>query len=855
MSKARDIVRDTVLIPVQNYPNKGPDTDRIRDWNQKYNDSDFTSWKVMIKGEAPSLEHILEHGVQGEYAVYPKGSRCVVVDVDVPKAGDSDRKGERGSTRAFSIKEAEGMLEELFGIVPYAAYETRSGGIHLYYDCAPEVYPMLKDRETFSIRNHGDGAVMAGDILLGNYAIVHIPLEDFAQGFREDSIPFDVECAAKVLKARERRKEREREKGNVERKGEGKKIRNVESSIQECLDAFGDNPAFVSKYDAWNTIVYCACVAGSEYVNGEWRLNETVRGSIEKWNQGCADKINEDDVPRIWGENQNFDVSYRNACLNGLRKEAGISTPKESRSAAEGITNELIDEAVALVEGRFRFVCINPDSNTWRWFAYEAENTIWRRDDSKDGTSVREYIQSVAENDALSESIMLPKGRGILRCVEERSVMQSHIQAFDPNPHLLNMPGQEVYDTESNRFLPGTPEMLLTRCTSVAVSEEYLMQSDDREGDWEKFVQEIMLPANKDIPECAARCEALQHLEGHMLCGHSTRAFQIQIGSGANGKSTYNRIIEKALGSYAGSVGQGPIVSGPNMQLNPNSIGDALIPLQGKMRSVIPEAKGGISSMLKLLTGESSVSASAKYQAVQDVQITTSIVLTCNELPELSEVEPYRDRVYVIPFEQEFRENPNQNLVKEFSTIERQRQVLRWIINGRKNKPEGQPGKPESWKVSTEGYLSRSDTAGAFVSEMVELDRESVLTWGEIREEAERYYADAGKQNKMRGLSNAEFGKVRARIRSQFAGMKEAKFTKRNAQGIRIVDTVQGAARKSSRVFAKQSEDVRESLDTVQEAVQKVDPDPQSFEELFGIETGAERAAQEAEELEMFAGI
>ena len=51
------------------------------------------------------------------------------------------------------------------------------------------------------------------------------------------------------------------------------------------------------------------------------------------------------------------------------------------------------------------------------------------------------------------------------------------------------------------------------------------------------------------------------------------------------------------------------------------------------------------------------------------------------------------------------------------------------------------------------------------------------------------------------------------------------------------------------------SEDVRESLDTVQEAVQKVDPDTQSIEEWFGIETGAERAAQEAEEVEVFAEI
>ena len=205
-----------------------------------------------------------------------------------------------------------------------------------------------------------------------------------------------------------------------------------------------------------------------------------------------------------------------------------------------------------------------------------------------------------------------------------------------------------------------------------------------------------------------------------MLCGHSTRAFQLQLGGGANGKSTYNRIIELVLGDYAGSVSQGAVVSGKNMQLNPNSFGDAFIPLQGKMRSIIPEVKGIISSTLKLMTGEDSVSASAKYLSVQTVQITSSFVMTANELPELTEVEPYRDRMYVIPFEQDFSKNPILNHAKEFCSEEQNRkQVLRWMIVGHRKQKEigGQPQKPKSWEISTNDYLSGSDTAGGFVEE------------------------------------------------------------------------------------------------------------------------------------------
>ena len=817
-----------VLIPIVDLIDKVPDTNKIRAWNRQYNDNDSNSWSDLVGSKAPMmLTHALEHNPEGLYAVYPKGSGCIVVDVDVEKEGDSEEQKKLKSTRPFSIKEATFILEEAFKIKPFAVYKTTSGGVHLYYDCEPAVYDVLKDRARFRIRYLQDNHIMAGDVLLGNYAAIHVPIVKFAKSFREDSISFDVGCAENLLKAQKEREERK--KGSLEKKGKGKKIRNVESIIDECLYTFGDNPAYVSDYDTWNVIVYCSCVAGSEYVNGEWRLNETVRKSIEHWNKGCPEKFNEDDVPRIWAENKNFDVSYRNGCLNRLRKEAGIPIPEGGRSGSLEITNELIDEVVSLVKGRFRFVCINRDTNTWRWYAYDPENTIWRRDDSFFGTSVREYIQSESENDALRESIMLPKGRSVLRCIEERSVMQSHIHLFNPNPNLLNLPGPEVFDTVSNTFLIGSADMLLTGSTSVAVNEEYLAKTVDGRDDVEQFVWDIMMPANEDEEECAARCEALQLLEGHMLCGHSTRAFQLQLGSsGGNGKTSYNQITGNALGSYAGSVSHGAVV-GKNMQINPNTIGDTLIPLQGRMRSVILEAEGCISSVLKLLTGESSVSAPAKYQAVQDVKITTSIVLTANELPELSEVEPYRDRIFVVPFEQDFRNKPslNLNLVDEFSTDERQKQVLRWLINGRRKQKKmgGPPKKPESWEIRTEGYLSGSDTAGGFVSETIEYDQDSILTWGEVLESAEHYYVDAGKLNKMRSLSKAVIKKYKARIESRFAGMKGFKITKRRVHGIRIVDVFQDAGRKASIAFGVESEDVRESLDTIQEDVQKVEPE------------------------------
>ena len=840
--------KDLVLIPIRDLTKKAPDTNKIRAWNRQYNDSDSNSWSDLVNGKAPmTLEHALEHDPNGLYAVYPKGSGCVVIDVDVLKEGDSEKQKKIKSTRAFTIEEATGAFDELFNIKPFAVYKTTSGGIHLYYNCAPKVYDMLeKQRGMFRLR-YKAGHIMAGDILMGNYAAVHIPIVEFAKSFRDNTLEFNESCAEFLLN---HIKELEvRKKGTIENRGKGKRIRNVEATISDCLYTLGDNPAYVSERNTWNTIVYCACVAGSEYVNGDWQLNDDVRRSIEQWNKGCPEKVKEGEVDRIWAENKNFDVSYRNGCLNRLRKEAGIK-PEGSRSGSLEITNELVDEAINLVKDHFRHVCVNPDTNCWRWYKYDSENTIWRRDDKKDGASVRKFIQAESDNEALRDNIMLPPGRSVLRCIEDCPDMESQLYEFNPNPHLLNMPGLNLYDTETDLFMPGTPEMLLTRSTSVAVNEEYLAQYLEQTGagkgdNMQQLVWKYMMPANKDVQECIERCKALHLLEGHMLCGHSTRAFQLQLGGGANGKSTYNRILELVLGDYAGSVGQGAVVSGKNMLLNPNSIGDALIPLQGKMRSVIPEVKGTVSSMLKLLTGEDSVSASAKYLSVQTVKITSSFVMTANVLPELTEVEPYRDRVYVIPFEQKFGDNPNLNHAKEFCSEENMKQALRWLIIGHRKQKElgGQPKKPESWKIRTEEYLSGSDTAGGFVEEMIELDQDSVLTYGEIREAAECYYVDAGKLDKMRKLSNGEFSKVQARMRSDYAGKEEVKFTKRNVKGIRFVDALHDAGGKASAAF----DDVRKNLDTIQEAVQKVDPDPQSFEKLIGVEPEAERAAQEAE--------
>ena len=199
--------------------------------------------------------------------------------------------------------------------------------------------------------------------------------------------------------------------------------------------------------------------------------------------------------------------STENKQLNKLRNEAGIKIPEGSRSGSLEITNELVDEAIALVKPRFRYVCVNPDTNSWRWFVYDDANTIWRLDDKKDGASVRKFIQAESDNEALRDCIMLPRGRSVLRCIEDCPDMESQLSEFNPNPHFLNMSGLNLYDTETDVFMPGTPEMLLTRSTTAAVDEEYLAQYLEQPGagkgdNMQQLVWKYMMPANKDVQEC-----------------------------------------------------------------------------------------------------------------------------------------------------------------------------------------------------------------------------------------------------------------------------------------------------------------------------------------------------------------
>ena len=80
----------------------------------------------------------------------------------------------------------------------------------------------------------------------------------------------------------------------------------------------------------------------------------------------------------------------------------------------------------------------------------------------------------------------------------------------------------------------------------------------------------------------------------------------------------------------------------------------------------------------------------------------------------------------------------------------------------------------------------------------------------------------------MRKLSNGEFKKIRARIQSRFAGMKDVKIQKINVKGIRIVDALHDAGRTASIAFDEPTDDV---LGTEPESVPMVEPEAECTED------------------------
>lgn len=230
-----------------------------------------------------------------------------------------------------------------------------------------------------------------------------------------------------------------------------------------------------------------------------------------------------------------------------------------------------------------------------------------------------------------------------------KSLEPNFVSKLDSNPYLIGFKNG-VYDLETNKFRAGKQNDYLTYSTGY----DYIDYSDEN-----IEVQEIYEFLGKIIPNKKV-LEYLLKILGRSLVGIPDEHFYILTGlSGANGKSTLINFLEDTLGDYTTAVDVSLLT---NKRAMSASASPDVIRLKGKRIVSFAEPEYGDTlktGILKAFSGGDSIVARELYKAPVAFKLQASMLLACNDLPNISSIDggTFR-RLRVIEFKSRFCDNP-----------------------------------------------------------------------------------------------------------------------------------------------------------------------------------------------------
>lgn len=234
----------------------------------------------------------------------------------------------------------------------------------------------------------------------------------------------------------------------------------------------------------------------------------------------------------------------------------------------------------------------------------------------------------------------------------------------NPNDQILNFQNG-LLDMSTYQLMPHTPEYLSTSQIPVMYNHAATCPN------WMKFISEVS-------SEDEDQMKLLQQIAGYVMTTDTryAKAF-ILYGSGANGKSLFNRMISKIVGRDA--------ISSLNLSTITKQFG--LTGLIGKKVNFIDEISGNYfeSNVIKGLISGERMAAEVKYRPEPlEFVPTAKLIFSVNELPKINDTTPglYR-RFIIVPFDRSFEDNPDLEL--ENKLTQELTGILNWAIEGVKS--------------------------------------------------------------------------------------------------------------------------------------------------------------------------
>lgn len=399
--------------------------------------------------------------------------------------------------------------------------------------------------------------------------------------------------------------------------------------------------------------------------------------------------------------------------MNAVTKLRPVSTTKIHNGVVVGGKVETqwkaANEFARLYQGKLRF-----DSVEQGWFSWAGSH--WERDRLNAALSLAadftemKSVQFERKGDmaAAREFGRLPTAKAILTIAGAKAGLASDANAWDARPFLLATPGGTV-DLKTGALRPADPDDMLTRCTSVAPSE------DEDCPIWKDFLLQTM---GGDVEKIAY----IKRWIGYALTGDAReQECLVLVGGGGNGKGILVNTFMKLMEDHARALTETALVATKVAR----HLTDIAM-LRGKRLAVASEINKGATwdqARITMLVSRDMISANRMHSDPVDFRPTFKLFVMVNDPPRIANVDAaIRRRLNLMTF----NNGPGDDRSKHDKALEEKvgRElpgIFRWAINGCLEWQRIGLARPESIALENEDHFAQQDVFGRWIAECCNL--------------------------------------------------------------------------------------------------------------------------------------
>jgi putative DNA primase/helicase len=243
----------------------------------------------------------------------------------------------------------------------------------------------------------------------------------------------------------------------------------------------------------------------------------------------------------------------------------------------------------------------------------------------------------------------------IIETLKDNADLKALPKEFNPHKHIINMGGR-ARNLKTGEEWDAAPEDMFTKSTGFKTLESY-EEALDACPVFMAFIMAI-LRGRGDL------VEFLLTFLGYSLTGKMSEGVALfLLGlTGSNGKSTLMNLLKQLLGDYCIELPDSVIFKTNNGE-RPFDFAD----LEGAHLAVKSDVPLGVtisaSNFKNITGGDCQLRAERKFRDAFSLTPVCKLIICCNNKPRLPEVGGAMERrIALIPFEVNFRENPDKGL-------------------------------------------------------------------------------------------------------------------------------------------------------------------------------------------------